>query len=188
VQGQSNTKLTQRGIVQAEKIARRLKAENIKTIYTSDLERAYRTATIIGDSIGANVIKIKELREINFGLWQGLTINEIKELYSDEHTLWMKEPHKLTIKGAESLIKVKERTMSTVNLILKKHYKENIAIVSHSAVIKVIILSILDIDLSNYNKISLDNSSLSIIEYRDYNPVIRLLNDTSHLREVYNDR
>ncbi|MCW7999829.1 hypothetical protein CFK35_18335 [Clostridium sp. cpc1] len=56
-------------------------------------------------------------------------------------------------------------------------------IVSHSAAIKTIILGLLDMDIRYYSKMSLNNVSLSIIEFRDYNNVLKLFNDTCHLRE-----
>jgi len=45
------------------------------------------------------------------------------------------------------------------------------------------ILGILNIDIVSYNNISLDNVSLTIIEFGDYNKILKLLNDTCHLRE-----
>jgi len=184
VQGHTDTTLTEKGVDQARRISNRLYKENIDVIYASDLRRAYRTAEIIGDKLNLGVHSLQELREINFGCWEGLTANEVKEKYREEHLLWMKEAHKLILPGAETLLDVQQRIVKTVLELLKIHNNKNILLVSHGTAIKTLILGILDIDISNYNKISLDNTSLSIIEFRDFNPVIRQLNDTSHLGEV----
>lgn len=153
-------------------------------IFSSDLKRAHDTAMIIGELLNLEVKSLKELREISFGVWEGLTTKEIMEKYMNEHIIWMTEPHKLNLPKAEKLIDLQERLLSIVNDIIKKNKNKNILIVSHGASIKALILGILGIDISNYNKFSIGNTSLSIIEYRDYTPVIRVLNDTSHLKEV----
>lgn len=181
VQGQKDTALTDNGIRQAEKLAERLKKESIDFIYSSDLKRAYDTAKIVGDKLGLKVNKLEGLREINFGCWQGLSINEIKEKFREEHLIWMTKPHVLDLPGGETLISLQERVLKAVNSIIKRHEGKNILLVSHGAAIKTLILGILDIDVSNYRKISLDNVGISIIEFREHNPVIKVLNDTSHV-------
>lgn len=184
VQGQFNTSLTQKGIAQANLVAKRLINEKIDVVYSSDLDRAYNTAKIIADTIGMKVNKLQDLREIKFGIWEGLSSTEIKEKYMKEHIIWRTEPHKLQLPEAEKLIEVQERMLKGVNELIKKHDDKNILIVSHGSAIKALILGILDIDLSNYNKIAISNTGLSIIEYREYSPVIKVLNDSCHLMEV----
>lgn len=184
IQGQKDTNLTSKGILQAKQVAKSLANEKIDKIYSSDLKRAFDTAKIIGQSLGLEVNCLKELREINFGVWEGLTTNEVKEKYMKEHTVWMTKPHELIIPNAEKLIDLQERLLGFINLLIKKNENKNHLIVSHGASIKAMILGVLGMDISLYNKLSIDNTGLSIIEYRDYSPVLKKLNDTSHLREV----
>lgn len=184
VQGQSNVSLTNKGKQQAMKIGKRLKHENINLIFSSDLKRAIQTANIIGEFTKLEVISLEELREIRFGVWEGLTTKEIMEKYINEHTIWMTEPHNLSLPEAERLIELQERLLKAVSDLVRKDKNKNILIVSHGASIKTLILGILGIDLSFYNKLTIGNASLSIIEYRDYSPVLKVLNDTCHLKEV----
>lgn len=184
VQGQSNTNLTSVGREQAKKVAKRLVEEKIDIIFSSDLNRALDTARIIGKTFGLEVNTFEELREIKFGIWEGLTTQEIVDKYTKEHLIWMKEPHNLNLPEAEKLIDLQERLLRIVNTIMKDNKDKNILIVSHGASIKALILGILGIDISFYNKLTISNTSLSIIEYRDYSPVLRVLNDANHLREV----
>ena len=72
----------------------------------------------------------------------------------------------------------------TLNEYLEQIANKNIAIVSHSASLKIIILNLLGIGNGFYKNISLRNVSLSIVECRKYNNVLTLLNDTSHLKEL----
>lgn len=183
IQGTSDIELTPKGFKQAKKIANRLANEKIDLIYSSDLKRAYKTAEIIANKLKLKVNVSQALREINFGCWEGLTLSEIQNKYSNEYLLWMTEPHKLQISNAETLMIVKERTVKFIKEIINNSNDKNILVVSHGAAIKAFILGILNIDISHINKLVIDNVSLSIIEFRDYNPVLKLLNDTSHLKE-----
>ena len=184
IQGQKNTLLTDLGKKQALYLGNRLIDEKIDIIYTSDLIRAYNTAEIISNRINKPLIVNKSIREINFGLWEGLTIQEIKERYKDEYSIWLKEPDKLNIQGFENLISLQERAMKSINEIILKNNGKNIAIVSHGAILKTIILGLLGIDICHYKNISLSNASLSMIECRDFNNVLILFNDISHLKEL----
>src|SRR5699024_10690429 len=108
--------------------------------------------------------------------------------YYDEHIKWLNQPHKLKLNGAETIEQLRDRTLKAVNIILNNIECENILIVSHGAALKALIIGLLDMDISYYSKFSLDNVGLSIIELRDYNNVLKLFNDTNHLREecIYN--
>lgn len=184
VQGQSDTELTDLGREQARRAAERLSKEKIDIIFSSDLSRAYDTAKIIGEKLGLEVNTFEELREIKFGVWEGLTTQDILDKYSKEHIIWMTEPHNLKLPEAERLIDLQERLLRIVNILLKDNKDKNILIVSHGVSIKALILGILGIDISHYNKLTIGNTSLSIIEFRDFSPVLRVLNDTSHLKEA----
>lgn len=183
VQGQEDTVLTEKGVKQAQMAAERLKDEGIDIIYSSDLKRAYNTAEIVGNELGINVNKLESIREVHFGVWQGLDLDTIKRDYSDDYKLWRTEPHNLNIKDAENLHTLKERVLKDVQTLVSENPGKKILLVSHGAAIKALILGILDIDMSKYNKLTIGNVGLSIIEFREFSPVIKVLNDTSHVKE-----
>src|SRR5699024_2883573 len=189
VQGQQNIDLTQKGIKQAEKLAKRLNNQEIDAIYSSDLSRAYETAKIVGAENKINIVKLKELREIKFGPREGLDIEEIINNYCEEHKLWLKTPHKLKLEKVETIEELKERAKKALDIILSNKELENVLIVSHGAFLKAILLVLLDLDISSFSRFSLNNVSLSIVEFRQYNNILKLFNDINHLREdnVYND-
>ena len=184
IQGQQDVPLTDRGKIQAYQIGDRLLSEKIDSIYSSDLKRAYDTATIIGKKLQIDVNPMTELREINFGQWEGASYDKIYSTNHKEIILWRKAPEKLNIDGIESLKKLQLRAMSAVNKIINSETGNNILIVSHSATLKTIILGLLNIDLANFKNLTLDNVSLTIVEFRNYNRVLKVLNDTSHIREI----
>ena len=183
IQGQQDVPLTDRGMKQANLIGNRLVHERIDRIYSSDLKRAYDTAEIIGKRLSLNVIPTKEFREIDFGIWEGMSNDEMHTEYYNELCLWRKEPEKLKVEGAESLRELQLRAMAAVNKIINNEVGDNILIVSHSATLKTIILGLLNMDLAYFKNLTLGNVSLSIVENRDYNRVMKVLNDTCHIKE-----
>ena len=183
IQGQKDTFLTFKGEKQAEKIANRLVSEEIDIIYSSDLKRANETANIIGEKLNLQVTPSEAFREIKFGSWEGLSTEELTEKNSEEHFIWLNQPHNFKMDGAETLYEVQKRAMNKIDSILKSNPNKNILVVSHGATIKTIILGYVGIDLKYYNRMTLNNTSLSIIEFRDRNNVIKLVNDTCHLEE-----
>ena len=183
IQGQQDIPLTAKGIEQANLIGNRLINEEIDRIYSSDLKRAYDTAVIIGKKLNLKVTPMKEFREIHFGIWEGMSNDKMNTEHYNELCLWRKEPAKLRVKGAESLKEVQLRAMFAVNKIINNEEGDNILIVSHGATLKTIILGLLNMDLVYFKNLTLSNVSLTIIENRDYNRVIKVLNDTCHTKE-----
>lgn len=183
IQGHKDISLTDKGIKQANLIANRLVHEDIDIIYSSDLKRAYDTAKIIGNKIGLEPNQRKELREINFGAWEGLSNDIIGSEYKEEIYLWRKEPEKLKIEGGETLKEVQIRALRELENIINTNQDKNILIVSHGVTLKTMILGILDMDLFYFKNLTINNASLTIIEFREYNKVLKVLNDTSHLKE-----
>ena len=183
VQGQKNIPLTENGIDQAHLIGNRLINENIDIIYSSHLDRAKDTANIIGQKTNVNVNTMEALQEINFGIWEGMSQVDVDKNYNKDFVLWRKQPENLKIEKGETLEDLQARAMKGVNSIINNDLWENIVIVSHSATLKAIILGLLNVDLCHFKNLTLNNVSLTIIEFRDYNRVIKVLNDVSHLKE-----
>lgn len=184
-QGHIDTELNSEGILQAEAIAQRLAGESIDFIYSSALKRAYTTAQIINDQLSAKLIKNESLNEINFGEWEGLTLEEMKERSDYNYDHWRLTPHLATFPGEKSLKNVQDRAIEFVNEIIKKHNGKNILIVSHGGVLKLTILGILGINLEAYNKFFIGNASLSIVVIDNERTYIRTLNDTCHINKPF---
>ncbi|QXM06052.1 histidine phosphatase family protein [Crassaminicella indica] len=183
-QGSKNVELTEEGRNQAVLLAKSMKKYRIDAIYSSDLDRAYETAKILGKTMNLEVKKIDGLREMSFGEWEGLTNEEIQRSYLKDYTVWRNEPHKAIIPGGEKLLEVQKRGLKAIYDIVKENENKNIVVVSHGVIIKSIILGLMDIDLSYFYKIRQDNTCMNVIEYKSYGPVLVTLNNTCHLENM----
>jgi broad specificity phosphatase PhoE len=76
LQGQTDRPLSEFGRRQARQLADELADEELQAIYSSDLARAHETAAIVGERLGLPVALDPELREKDWGTWEGLTAVE----------------------------------------------------------------------------------------------------------------
>ncbi|HER23704.1 MAG TPA: histidine phosphatase family protein [Candidatus Atribacteria bacterium] len=186
--GSQDVILTEKGIWQAERLAYRLKGLPIDAVYCSDLKRAVHTANIIFGNRNINIIINPNLREMNFGIWEGKTFEEIELKEGAKFTSWMENPDERSIiPQGESLALLNKRIMTEVNRILQEHKDENndktIAIVCHGGAIRTILCNALNIELKNLWYIKQKSTALNIIDYYDSRGFVSLINDTSHLED-----
>ena len=181
-QGHGNSDLTPKGEEQAKELAEAMGNYPIDLIYSSDLGRAVQTAQIIGDKIGVEVKETPALREMGFGAWEGLLIEEIKKEHSKTYDTWRNEPHLAKIPGGETLHIIKDRVDKFIEEINKKYDNKHILLVSHSVTVRVMLLSFLNSGVENIYRIKQDNTDLNVVEFRNYGPVVQKMNDTSHIK------
>ena len=182
-QGHGNSDLTAKGIEQATELAEGIVNYPIDYIYSSDLGRAVQTAQILGDKLNIKVEETEALREMGFGEWEGLLIDEIKTNYANVYTTWRNEPHLAQIPGGETLHLIKDRVDSFIQSLNEKYDNKHILLVTHSVTVRVMLLAFLNSGMENIYRIKQDNTALNIVEYRDYGPVVIKMNDTSHIKD-----
>ena len=181
-QGLGNSDLTPKGENQALELSKAIKEYPIDYIYSSDLGRAVQTAEIIGSTIGVDIIQTPSLREMGFGDWEGLLIEEIKKDHAKTYETWRNQPHLVNIPNGETLHIIKDRVDAFIKELNEKYDNKHILLVSHSVTVRVMLLSFLNSGVENIYRIKQDNTALNIVEYRDYGPVVIKMNDTSHIK------
>lgn len=137
------------------------------SLYCSPLNRALRSAEIIGKPFGISPVVVPELRERSFGIWEGLTFVEIAERYPEEFEAWKNNPLKYCPPQGESTLDVRNRVMRAIRQILYGPDDGNIVIVAHGGVNRVILCEFLGIPLENIFRIEQDYGSINIIEFHE---------------------
>ncbi len=182
--GTIDVPLSEKGVKQMENVAEyliritghELEGTKLKAIYTSNLSRAIKSADIIAESYSLKPVIVPELRERNFGIWEGLSFEEIKDGYPEEFEAWTGNPLKFSPIGGESTLDVRERVVKVLDEIIGNHNGKHIAIISHGGVNRIILCHFLDIPLENIFRIEQNFSALNIIEFWDKYPVVKLIN------------
>jgi alpha-ribazole phosphatase len=148
----------------------------LNAIYCSDLSRAEKSAGIIAEPHGLKPIILPELRERNFGIWEGMSFDEIKEKYPNEFNAWAGNPLKFCPMEGESTIKVKDRAIKMFNEIIEKNSGQTVAIVSHGGINRILLCELLGMPLENIFRVEQDYACINIVEMWDNYPVVKLIN------------
>lgn len=181
-QGHADMSLSDKGRLQARLLGKRLAGEKFGGFFASDLKRAQETAEIISHFHGMEIETLPALRELNFGMWEGLSVKEIKEAFPEESRQWWEKPLSTRIPGGETFGEMTDRAVAAVKQIVGRHSGGNIVIVSHGGVIRSIVGTVLGMDLNKYWRLRLDNACLNIIDFPEWEKgILELFNDCSHL-------
>jgi alpha-ribazole phosphatase len=179
--GKTDIALSNIGIMQAAQLRARLAPEKINAVYSSTLSRARFTAEIIASEHGLAVIACDELCECNFGYAEGLSFEEIKDLYpalAEELSNWKT----VVFPGGESLEQLDARVKIFLNRLEQHEPEDTIAIVAHGGPLRLIICNLLGLEIRHWQQMRIDLASLSIVETYPQATILSLLNDTSHLK------
>ena len=180
--GHTDAELSAVGYSQVERLRDRLSAEKIDVIYSSDLKRALVTAETIASRHQLEVVTCPELREINYGNLDGLTFEEISRLYPEVAQLCTDWSLQLQFPDGESVDELKQRVSRFLDRLKQHTPEQTVLIVAHGGPLRLMVCSLLGIDLWHWRQIQLDLASLSIVDTYPEVAVISLLNDASHLR------
>jgi len=158
--GRSPEPLTEKGIQQARQVSEKLKSLKIDALYSSPIQRALQTAQIVGEHIGIDPVVNDAFRELEMGPWEGMSEHDVAKEYPDEWVLWNKNPAELKLPGRETLNELLERVIEGVRNIYHEARSPNIVIVTHVAVIRVLLLWYAEKSLDLYKSIHVPNAEI----------------------------
>lgn len=182
--GTIDIELDEVGIKQAEAIAARLRHCSIRQIYSSNLRRALQTANAIQHHTGAELKIVPELQDINLGQWEGKRWKDIKVEYDGFLKDWFRDIVNIPAPDGESYKDLQDRATRSVMQIADSGL-DNIAIVTHGAVIKTLVSTYLGVGLENRSRFEVSNASISMVQYNEGKKSFKVfcVNDVSHLKE-----
>ena len=164
-QGQTDIPLYQKGIEQAEKAADFFRDIPLQAIYTSTLIRAKTTAEIIAGVKGMDVQETDALREMSFGIWENMNSKDIQKKYAKEWKDFFASPARTTIPQGESMLDVQKRAYPTVQEILDRYPEGDVAFVAHGGIIRVLMCTMLGLDLNRAWHLHVGNASITCFYY-----------------------
>ena len=182
--GTSDEPLSEHGILQALQLAEALAILPIKAVYSSPLQRAYRTAIPIAERLGLEAQRLDALREGSFGTWEGLTRAEVMARSEEDarHLQAWERDAALAPPGGESFAEMQRRVCAAVEQLAQVHADQTIALVSHVGPIKVLLCTAIGAPLTSVSRVFLDPATISVIDWRDSDhAVVRLVNSHAHL-------
>ena len=137
--GHSDIELNKKGLNESSQITNNLKPHNIDSIYSSDLKRCSYLANIFGQIKNIDVVLYEELREINFGLLEGISYEEALAKYDDKFTHWIDNYQTDTFIDVETFDSISKRVDSILKSILDDNRGKTVVIVTHSGIIRYLL-------------------------------------------------
>lgn len=175
--GHIDIDITPNGIEQMRRLAGRLAGISIAALYCSDLKRTVKGAEIISKSLNVTFTALPELRERSVGKWEGLTAEEIRERFPAEHTAWRADLLNYRPPDGECLLDVQERILPAYRKLVTAHADQEIAMLLHGGVNRIILADALGLDPSRLFRIDQSFGALNIIDYHnDGMAVVKLMN------------
>lgn len=186
--GRANIPLNDTGLKQAEITARYIAANwKPRGVYCSPLMRARQTAELVAEPFMLHERSHPGLLDIDYGAWQGHTLEDVQTRWSKALESWYKRPHTAPIPGGENLQTVRLRALGALREIAERHPDQTVVMVSHTVVNRAILLGILDSSNEHFWHLGQGICALNLIEYDGEAFKLIKMNDTFHLNALSSD-
>lgn len=173
--GHTDLALNKRGEEEALKLKSDLAKVSFETCYSSDLQRARETAKI---AIGGGDVPLKTetaLRELNFGIWEGLTYEEIQQRYPEELQTWIDSQGRTSPFKGEDLGDLEVRVAMWLNTLIGANVQGNVLVVSHGGPLRVLLCLLLGISTGKHWQFQLQTGGVAVVEVHDGQGILQAL-------------
>jgi broad specificity phosphatase PhoE len=180
--GQRDLPLSASGTRQAKAAARHLAAGvPIDAVVSSPLQRAVDTAAIAAAGLGLTTVIDEDLRETDFGDWEGFTLEEIQQRWPAAAAAWQHNPEQAP-PGGESFADTSCRVNRACDRLLRDHSGQTVLVVSHISPIKILLCRALGVPLGTIYRLYLGSACINKIQWhgREF-AAVHCINDTSHI-------
>lgn len=162
--GRNDESLCEEGIIQLLKIGNKLKDFKIDLIFSSPIRRCIQTAEVLNSFLNKKIEIEESFKEMEIGPWEGLSEEEVAKLFPGEWRVWNINPSQLIIKGRESLYDLQTRALNGMRKLLLKSDRSRILVVTHVAIIRVLIIHYNKLELTKYREIEIPNCSIYVLD------------------------
>ena len=174
--GHFDVDLSDKGREQSHLLAKALRNLPIDAVYSSNLKRTQIGAKFIADGHNLKHVPYKELRELAFGDWEGLSVNEVNRKYPGKLKERLQNIELFQVEGGESFSQLKDRVIPKFKNVVANHPSDSIVILCHGGVIRTILAYILEISIKNLFRINQPYASVNIFQYYEGgDPVVDLM-------------
>ncbi len=201
-QGHQDVPLSEAGREQAGRVGERLRGEAITAAYSSDLQRAQETASIILGERNLPLQTTPALREIGFGAWEGLTAQEVSQRYPEEWAAWIQNSATARPPDGEGLTELRSRVADFFHSVVHVPPTDGeqtvwfsyraagqsadgtsgtVLLVSHGGTVRALLAHLFEVRIELYWRFGIRPASVSILDLYPEGAVAEVIGDTSHL-------
>jgi probable phosphoglycerate mutase len=178
--GSLDPALTEAGQAMAQAFGEYYQHTPWTAVYASPMQRTLATARPLCDRTGLGPSLRAGLKEISYGAWEGLSVETVSEQYHDDYLRWTADPAWYAPTGGETAVAIANRALAVIEEIKLSH-TGNVLVVSHKATIRIMLCSLLGIDVGRFRyRLGMPVGSVSIVEFGLHGPLLQVLADRSH--------
>jgi len=170
--GRLDVGLSDRGREQMRHVALRVAGETFTAVYASPRIRALESAR----HLARTVTPVEDLREIDFGDFEGRTYDEIARTHPEVYRQWMETPTEVHFPNGESFARMQVRVTRALAALRERHAGKSIAVVTHGGVIRIALAEALGIPAANVFRLGQHFAALNLVRYLDDHPIVELVN------------
>jgi probable phosphoglycerate mutase len=185
IQGHLDIPLSVTGVRQAARLADRLASEQVDAVYSSELARAWLTAVPLAERLGLDVIPEPRLRERAFGIFEGMTLEEIAARHPDQFRMWRARDPAWAMPGGETGQELIDRVLDGLYDIARRHPGQTVALVTHGGVLDVVYRAARALDWDAPREHQMLNASINRLRVTSSPPALAMVDwaDVAHLAE-----
>ncbi|HUP61762.1 MAG TPA: histidine phosphatase family protein [Thermoanaerobaculia bacterium] len=172
-QGWNDSELSDNGRAQVARVAERLAAMRPTALYSSPLGRALSTAEVIAKATGLEVLQLDDVREMNYGGWEGRSFLDVRRDDEEIYQRWIGDGA-CPCPDGESHDDVRrrlERAFTSIN-------SERAIVVTHGTAIRIAATALLELPVMASRHFAQDNAALNIFMWRQDRWVLKVWNQT----------
>lgn len=171
--GSTDIELSDLGVEQIRNLATITDFQSVTQVIASPMLRCVQTFEHL--KLLQPIEYQEDLREIDFGLWEGLTFQEVLAQYPEECDEWFAKPNSFRFPQGESIVEFTAR-ISNITQLLDRYVDQDLLIVAHGGVIRYLICLLLEIPFEKFNQFRLDVAHYTMIEMYEDSAVLSELN------------
>jgi len=180
--GDLDPPLTERGRMEATRLARAMEPLDLTALYCSPKQRARETADPISRACGLQPVVDDGLREIAYGAWEGRKESEIAKTDAEAFSAWQGDPAFVSPPGGESAFAIAARALPVLVRARSEHPGGRVLLVSHKATIRVIVCALLGMPLGRFRShVGCPTASITTFEFGERGPMLVRVGDVHHL-------
>jgi len=182
--GSIDPELTAEGQEMAQEFAAAYKKQKWAAIFCSPMKRALATGKPLCQAVAIEPQLRDGLREINYGKWEGKSVEDVEKLYHDDYIKWLADPGWNPPTEGEPAVAISHRVVQVMEEITRRYAEGNVLLVSHKATIRIALCSLLGIDVGRFRfRLGCPVGSVSVVEFGRHGPLVKALADRIHLSE-----
>lgn len=174
--GSLDVPLSPSGERRARHVAAMLRRLPVAAVYASPSRRALETARPLAVAHRLTPIERDDLAELDFGILEGLSFDEIAAAHQELFQLWMRSPTEVRFPGGESYAELRRRVLAAVAALRAAHRGETVAVVSHGGPIRAVLADVLRLPDEAVFRLDLRYGGVSIVDWIRDAPLVRLVN------------